>query len=72
MNLLSELMKRDKMRGFCNELTKFNNTGVRMLDSVYHITLNLIKTRIFRVKTSRFNHLLRNVIKDVITKSVNH
>ena len=37
-----------------------------MLDSIYHMTLKFIKNRIFGVKTSRFCHLLRNVIMDVI------
>ena len=73
LNLLNQLRKRDKMRGlptiltlFCNELNKFNNTEARMLDSIYHITLKLIKNRIFGVKTSRFCHLLCNVIMDII------
>ena len=46
LNLLNELEKRDKMRGlssilslFRNEFNKFNNTGARMLDSIYHMTL---------------------------------
>ena len=46
LNLLNELGKRDRMRGlpsilslFCNEFNKFNNTGERMLDSIYHMTL---------------------------------
>ena len=45
LNLLNELWKRDKMRGLPsilslirNEFDKFNNTGVRMLDSIYHVT----------------------------------
>ena len=45
LNLLNELWKINKMRGlasilslFCNEINKFNNTGVRMLDSIYHRT----------------------------------
>ena len=49
LNLLNELGKRDKMRGlpsilllFRNELNKFNNTIVRMLDSIYHMTLRLL------------------------------
>ena len=57
LNLLKELGKRDKMRGlpsilslFCNEFNKFNNTGARMLDSIYHMTLSLLKTRILDVK----------------------
>ena len=46
LNLLNELRKRDKMRGwpsilslFCNEFNKFNNTVARMLDSIHHMTL---------------------------------
>ena len=47
-NLLNELRKRNKMRGlpsilsflFRNEFNKFNNTGARMLDSIYNMTLN--------------------------------
>ena len=64
LNLLNELGKSDKMRGlqsilllFCNEFNKFNNTGTRMLGSIYHMTLKLNKNRIFGVKTSRFCHL---------------
>ena len=41
LNLLNEFRKSDKMRGFCNEFDKFNNTGARMLDSIYHMTLIL-------------------------------
>ena len=74
LNLLNELGKRDKMRGlpsilylFRNEFNKFNNTRARMLDSMYHVTLKLLKKHIFGVKTSRICHLLRNVIMDVIT-----
>ena len=47
--LLNELGKRDKMRGlpsilslFRNEFNKFNNTGARMLDSIYRMTLRLL------------------------------
>ena len=49
LNLLNELGKRDKMRGlpsilslFRNEFDKFNNTGARMLVSIYHMTLRLL------------------------------
>ena len=45
LNLLNELWKGDKMRGlpsilllFRNELNKFNNTGARILDSIYYTT----------------------------------
>ena len=58
LNLLNELRKSDKMRGlpsilslFRNEYDKFNNTRARMLDSMYHMTLKLLKNRIFVVKT---------------------
>ena len=56
--LLNELGKRDKMRGLpsilslsCNEFNKFNDTGARMLDSIYHMTLKLFWNNIFGVKT---------------------
>ena len=59
LNLLNELGKSDKMQGllsilslFRNEFNKFNNTGARMLDSIYHMTLKILKNHIFRVKTS--------------------
>ena len=49
LTLLNELGKSDKMRGlpsilllFRNEFNKFNNTGARMLDSIYHMTLRLL------------------------------
>ena len=37
-----------------------------MLDSIYHMTLKLLKYHIFGVKTSRFCHLLPNIKMDVI------
>ena len=47
-NLLNKVSKRDKMRGlpsilslFRYKVNKFNNTGARMLDSIYHMTSNL-------------------------------
>ena len=46
LNLFNELRKRDKMRGlpsilflFHDKFNKLNNTGARMLDSIYHMTL---------------------------------
>ena len=45
LNLLNELGKRDKMQGLPrilsllhNKFNKFNNTGARLLDSIYHTT----------------------------------
>ena len=46
LNVLNVLRKRAKMRGllsnylFRNEFNQLNNTGARMLDSIYHMTLN--------------------------------
>ena len=36
---------------FRNEFKTFNNTGARMLDSIYHMTLKLFCNHIFVVKT---------------------
>ena len=48
LKLLNELRKKDKMRGlpstlslFRNAFNKFNNTGVRKSDSIYHMTSKL-------------------------------
>ena len=48
LNLLNELGKRDEMLGlpnilslFRSEINKFNNTGTRKLDSIYHMISNL-------------------------------
>ena len=48
LNLLNELRKSDKFRGlpnilslFGNKLNKLNHTGLRMQDSIYHMTLKL-------------------------------
>ena len=57
LNILNELGKRDKLQGlpsilslFHNELIKFNNTGARMLDSIYHMALKLLSNIISVVK----------------------
>ena len=49
LNLLNEFGKEIKMRGlssilslFRNEFNKFNYTGARMLDSIYHMTFSLL------------------------------
>ena len=34
---------------FRNELNKLNNTGARMLDSIYHMTLKQLKVAFFKV-----------------------
>ena len=72
LNLLNELGKRDKMRGlpsilslFRNEFYKFNNTGARILDSIYHMTLKLFLIHIFCVKTLGVCHM--RDVKSVIS-----
>ena len=32
---------------FCSKFNKFNNTTAGMLDSIYHMTLKLLKNRFF-------------------------
>ena len=49
---------------FRNEFNKFDNTGARMLDSIYHMTLNHLKiiflwcetVKILPSLTQRYNH----------------
>ena len=72
LDLLSKLAKRDKMRSlpsiislFRNEFNKFNNTGARMLDSIYFMTLKLFLIHIFRVQTLGCSHL--RDVKSVIS-----
>ena len=64
LNLLNELPSILSL--FLNEFNKFNNTGTRMLDPIYHMTLKIQKKK-NRVKTSRVSLILHNVIMDVIT-----
>ena len=49
LNLLNELRNRDKKQSlliilslFRNKFNKFDNTGARILDSIYHMTLRLV------------------------------
>ena len=39
---------------FCNTFNRFNNTGARMLDSVYHMTLKLLKNHVLAFKAQDF------------------
>ena len=69
LNLLNELRKIDKTRGlssilsiFRNVFNIFNATGTRMIDSIDHKTLELLKNRIFAIfyaalKCTSFNTL---------------
>ena len=56
---------------FRKEFNKFNNTGARILDSNYHMTLKILNNCIYGVKMSRVSLILRNVVMDVITFPVN-
>ena len=53
LNLLNELGKSDKMRSLSSILSffrnefNFNNTGARVLDSIYHMALKLLKKIVF-------------------------
>ena len=52
--ILNKFGKRDQMRIlslFRNEFNKFNNTGARMLDYIYHMPLRLLLSPISDVKT---------------------
>ena len=73
LNLLNKLGISDKMRGlssilslFRNEFNKVNNTGARMLDSIYHMTLTLLKITFLR-EIVKILSLLRNVKINIIT-----
>ena len=74
LNFLNELRKIVTMRCLPSilflsriEFNKFNNTGARMLDSIYHMTLQFLKIDFLGVKASKFYHLLHNIIMGVIT-----
>ena len=74
LNLLNKFRKRDKMRGlpnilflYRNEFNKSNNTGARMLDSIYHMALKLLKKLHFLRKNDKILPPFCNVIMDVIT-----
>ena len=60
LNLLNKLRKRDKVLGLrsilslFHEFNKFNNTRVRMLDSIYHITLKLLTILLLARKRQYF------------------
>ena len=49
-----------------NDFNKFNNTGARMLDWIFHRKLKLFTNIIFGKKTLRFCHLLLTVVIDAL------
>ena len=50
---------------FPNEFNKFNNTGARMQDSIYHMTLKLHFISKFALKHHNFAIRKRDVLMDV-------
>ena len=63
LNVLNELGKMIRCEAlpnilsiFPNEFNKFNNTGARMQDSVYRMSLKSHFISKFCTKTSRFRH----------------
>ena len=79
--LLNELGKRDKMRSlpsilslFRNEFDKFNNKGERMLDSIYHMALNYLKSHFWCENIKIFAYFTQcyNGRHYASRKSVNH
>ena len=55
LNLLKELLAK-LFIAFSQEFNKFNNTGARILDSIYHMAFKLLNNLIFGVTMSRFCH----------------
>ena len=75
LNLLNESGKRDKMQGLHNKFNKFINTGARMLDSIYHMTLKLFFKPCFCVKNAKILSYTRRYYGLhylALPKSVNH
>ena len=63
LNLLNKLGEKIRCEALpsilsisSNEFNKFNNTGARMQDSIYHMTLKSYLILNFHIKTSRFYH----------------
>ena len=61
LNLLNKLGEKIRFEAlpsillvFPNEFNKFNNTGARMQDSIYHMTLKSHFISKFCIKTLRF------------------
>ena len=59
---------------FRNEFNEFNNTRARMLDSIYHMILKLIKNRILRENDKILPSFMQRYYgcHNVSRKSVNH
>ena len=80
LNLLNEVGKSDRMRGlpsilllFRKSLIKINNAGAPMLDSIYHMTLNEIKSHFWRENLNILPPFTQHYNgRHVSCKSVNH
>ena len=80
LNLLNKLGKRDQMRGLpsilsllSNKLNNFNDTGARMLDSIYHMT-NTLKSHFWRKNVIILSLCTQRCYgrHNVSRKSINH
>ena len=65
LNLLNKFGKKIVLSVFPNEFNKCNNTGARMQDSIYHMTLKSHFISTFCTKTSQFRFRKRDVFMDV-------
>ena len=50
---------------FLQQVNKFNNTGARMLDSNYHMTLNYLKIDFLAWKREEFAILIKCVLVNI-------
>ena len=80
LNLSNELGKSDKMPGlpsilsfFRNKFNKFNKTGARMLDSIYHMT-NTLKSHFWHKNVIMLSLCTQRCYgrHTVSRKSINH
>ena len=72
LNLLNDCEKKIRCEAlpsilsvFPNELNKFNNTGARMQDSIYHMTLKSHFIANFALTSHDFAIIKRDVFLDV-------
>ena len=63
LNLLNKLGKKIRCEAFLsvfhNKFNKFSNTGARMQDSIYHMTLRSLFISKFCTKTSPFCQIIK-------------
>ena len=72
LNLLNKFGKKNRYKVlpsillvFPNEFNKFNNTGARMQDSIYHMTLKLHFISKFCTEMSQFHYYETQYFMDI-------